>query len=227
MPTPTMLRKAVTRVFERSMTRRLKSSKVRHPELPASATVVTQLRSVKSSGATLQVAPAVGVGLLAGVGVHVDVDEAWRDIQSRDIDRLQGLRRWDVRGDGGDLPVLDRHVANGAEPISGVDDPPALEQQVVRGLRASRGRKGQCHEPHRSTFHDRSCPLEGQDPSTGPDGTCRRGAGTGYSSKLPQRHLIGHTAVSDAGRVADLDLRGDDARSRCLRAGEFQAALIA
>jgi hypothetical protein len=48
-----MFRKARTRVRERSMMRCLKSSKLRHPELPASATVVTPERSVKSSGKTL------------------------------------------------------------------------------------------------------------------------------------------------------------------------------
>ena len=58
MPPPTMLRKAVTRVFAWSMTRLLKSSKFRQPALPASVTVVTQLRSVKPSGKTLQSPPA-------------------------------------------------------------------------------------------------------------------------------------------------------------------------
>jgi len=50
MPWPTMLRKASTRVFDRSMTRVLKSSKLRQPAPPASATVVTPTRSVKPSG---------------------------------------------------------------------------------------------------------------------------------------------------------------------------------
>ena len=50
MPLPTMLRKASTRVFERSMTRALNSSKLRHPAQPASATVVTPARKVKPSG---------------------------------------------------------------------------------------------------------------------------------------------------------------------------------
>ena len=58
MPAPTMLRKAVTRVLEVSMTRLLKSSKFRQPELPASDTVVTQLGSVWPSGKTLQSPPA-------------------------------------------------------------------------------------------------------------------------------------------------------------------------
>ena len=41
MPAPTMFRNASTRVFARSITRSLKSGKLRQPELPASATVVT------------------------------------------------------------------------------------------------------------------------------------------------------------------------------------------
>jgi hypothetical protein len=50
MPFPTMLRKASTLVFERSMTRVLKSSKFRQPDPPASTTVVTPTRNVKPSG---------------------------------------------------------------------------------------------------------------------------------------------------------------------------------
>ena len=47
----------MTRVVDRSMTRGLKSSNLRHPLLPASAMVVTQLRSVKPSGITLRSPP--------------------------------------------------------------------------------------------------------------------------------------------------------------------------
>ena len=46
MPLPTMLRKARMRVLDRSMTRSLKSSKLRQPAHPASATVVTPTRNV-------------------------------------------------------------------------------------------------------------------------------------------------------------------------------------
>ena len=53
MPLPTMFRKASTRVFDRSMIRSLKSSKLRQPEPPASTTVVTPTRSAKPSGYTL------------------------------------------------------------------------------------------------------------------------------------------------------------------------------
>ena len=50
MPLPTILMKASTRVFARSMTRDLKSSKLRQPAQPASATVVTPTRRVNPSG---------------------------------------------------------------------------------------------------------------------------------------------------------------------------------
>ena len=48
-----MLSMARTRVLARSMTVRRKSSKLRHPELPASTIVVTPVRKLKPSGRTL------------------------------------------------------------------------------------------------------------------------------------------------------------------------------
>ena len=71
----------MTRVVERSMTRRLKSSKLRHPLLPASATVVTQLRSVNPSGITLRSPPEYDGAPLAWIHVDVDVDEPGRDVE--------------------------------------------------------------------------------------------------------------------------------------------------
>jgi hypothetical protein len=50
MPLPTMFSRARTRVRERSITRSLKSSKLRQPAQPASTTVVTPTRSMKPSG---------------------------------------------------------------------------------------------------------------------------------------------------------------------------------
>ena len=50
MPWPTMFSIASTRVRERSITRSLKSAKLRQPAQPASTTVVTPERSVKPSG---------------------------------------------------------------------------------------------------------------------------------------------------------------------------------
>ena len=91
MPLPTMLRKASTRVFERSITRVLKSSKLRQPAPPASTTVVTPTRKREAVGVDAVVA---GVGaLLAGarVDVGVDVDQAGRDVEAGDVDRLEGL----------------------------------------------------------------------------------------------------------------------------------------
>ena len=44
---------------------------------------------------------------------------------------LHGLRGRDVGGDRGDFAVLDRHVPHGAQIVAGVDDVPALEEEVV------------------------------------------------------------------------------------------------
>ena len=54
IPRPTMLSMARTRVRARSITRVLKSAKLRHPDDPRSTTVVTPLRNVKPSGGRLR-----------------------------------------------------------------------------------------------------------------------------------------------------------------------------
>ena len=122
------------------MTRSLKSSKLRQPAQPASATVVTpdaQREAVRVD------AVVAGVGaLLAGarVDVDVDVDEAGGHVEARDVDDLEGLGGVDPRGDRGDLAVGDGHVADGAHAVLRVDDVAAPEQQVV--LRLGRGARG-------------------------------------------------------------------------------------
>ena len=71
------------------MTRSLKSSKLRQPAQPASATVVTPDAEREAVGIDAVVA---GVGLAlagAGVHVHVDVDEPRRHVQPGDVHRLQ------------------------------------------------------------------------------------------------------------------------------------------
>ena len=84
------------------MTRSLKSSKLRQPEQPASATVVTPLRKVKPSGIDAEVA-GVRVALAgAGVDVDVDVHQSRSDVQAGDIDHLQRRGGVEVGGDGGD-----------------------------------------------------------------------------------------------------------------------------
>ena len=77
---------------------------------------------------------------LAGAGedMHVDVDQARRDVQARDVDDLECLRRIDLRRHGGDLAVADGHIGDRADLVPGVDDMAAAEQQVVRRLSVAR-----------------------------------------------------------------------------------------
>ena len=115
----------------RSMMRCLKSSKLRHPDPPTSTTVVTPERGATTSGIDAVVA---GVrSRLAGAGVHmrVNVDEAGADEEPWTIDRFHGIRRIDLRRDGGDLSAGDRHVPNGADAVSRIDEVAAAKQQVV------------------------------------------------------------------------------------------------
>ena len=83
MPLPTMLRKASTRVFDRSMTRCLKSSKLRQP---AHAGVGHRRDADAQREAVGVDAVVAGVGAAlarAGEDVGVDVDEAGRHVQAR------------------------------------------------------------------------------------------------------------------------------------------------
>jgi hypothetical protein len=93
--------------------------------------------------------------------VGVDVDEAGGDVEAGDVDDLEGLGRVDAGGDGGHLAARDGDVAHGVDPVPGIDDVPAAQQDVVlrlrgRSLRArrNRGRQrqhedgGQVHTNH-------------------------------------------------------------------------------
>ena len=97
--------------------------------------------------------PAYAVPLLAVIRVNVDVDQAGRDVQPRGIHGFRGLRRRDVRGDGGDLAVLDGDVANGINPVPAVDDVATLEEQVVSRLGAREARDAQRQQKHNSALH--------------------------------------------------------------------------
>ena len=79
-------------------------------------------------------AEVAGVGAaLAGarVDVRVYIDQAGRDVESRDVDHLQSGGRVQVLRDGRDRTVLDRDIADGADIILRIDDVAALQQQVV------------------------------------------------------------------------------------------------
>jgi hypothetical protein len=67
---------------------------------------------------------------LASAGMGVNVDQARRDDLSARIDRLGGVTR-DICRDLSDFSLHDRHVAHGIEPHGGIDDAPALDDQIV------------------------------------------------------------------------------------------------
>ena len=91
-----MLSSASTRVRALSMTRSLKSGKLRQPEVPASTTVVTPLRNECASTWTL-LSLRNSFVLRAGIDVNVNVDQPGRDGQPVDIHQLPRFRRRDIR----------------------------------------------------------------------------------------------------------------------------------
>ena len=67
--------------------------------------------------------------------------EPGRDVEPRDVDHLEGVGRIDAGGDRRDLAVRDGHVANGADPVPGVDDVAALNSRSYFCWRRRRGRR--------------------------------------------------------------------------------------
>ena len=67
---------------------------------------------------------------LAAAGMGVDVDQARGDDLAARIDRFGGVAR-DVGIDRRDLAADDRHVADRIEPDRGIDDAPALDDQII------------------------------------------------------------------------------------------------
>ena len=118
MPLPTMLRNAKTRVRERSMIGRLNSSKFRQPAQPASATAVTPDAEGEAIGVDAVVARIRPPLARPGEDVNVDIDQPWRDIESRDLDGLDRQRRVDLLAHRGDLAVVNGHVADRRRPGS-------------------------------------------------------------------------------------------------------------
>ncbi len=89
-------------------------------------------------------AVVAGIGSsLARAGVHMDVnvDEPRRHVVSRRIDHFQGVGRIDVRCDCRYLSVRNGHIANRADPVPGIDDVAALQQEVVLLLRRHMDRR--------------------------------------------------------------------------------------
>jgi hypothetical protein len=61
----------------------------------------------------------------------MDVDETGHDQLAGGVNRLSGARRCDGRLYGGDFAARDRDVGQPVEPARRIDDPAALDQQVV------------------------------------------------------------------------------------------------
>ena len=54
--------------------------------------------------------------------MNVDIDQSGRNVQTGDIDRLQGERRIDMLLDGRDPAILNSDITDGVDPIFGIDD---------------------------------------------------------------------------------------------------------
>ena len=88
-------------------------------------------------------AGGVGIPGQAGVDVNVNVHQSRSHVEARGVHGLRGARCCDVRRHGCDLAVLDRDIANRADPVLAVDDVAAFDQQVEIGLRAGDAGQGQ------------------------------------------------------------------------------------
>src|SRR5579885_2194207 len=150
-PPPTMFSIARMRVREWSRMRAFCASKLRHPELPASTTVVTPLRKVWLSAQTfwsslseprspLMVSTCVWMSTRPGV--------TYSEERSTTLCACGG----DVRGHRRNAASHDGHIPDGVDVVLRIDDVPALEQQVVAHLRA-RGQRAaqQQRESHSHT----------------------------------------------------------------------------
>jgi hypothetical protein len=119
------VQKSRTLVFERSMTRCLKSAKLRYSEQLASAAAVTPTRNA--------VVACVRISLAgAGAKVDVNVNNVRRNIQPGDVHHLQ-RREGSIFAAAAILPSPDRYVANGTQIVLRIDNMAALKKQV--GLR--------------------------------------------------------------------------------------------
>jgi hypothetical protein len=81
---------------------------------------------------------------IAAAGMGVDVDQSWSDDLAARIDRLGGVAR-DVGLDRDDPAAGNREVACRIEPNRGVNDAPALDQEIVGrrgGLRNTGEQRG-------------------------------------------------------------------------------------
>ena len=126
---------AKTRVRARSMTRLRKSSKLRHPELPASTIVVTPDAEAEPVG---QHAVVAGPGVLhagGGEDVHVVVDQTGGDVQAADIDRSCAPSAGSMSGRTAAIfPSGHGDVHDRIDLVARIDDMSALEHDLVSRL---------------------------------------------------------------------------------------------
>jgi len=76
--------------------------------------------------------------------VRVQIDEPGRDGLAGHVDDSPSLRRRNVRGDLGDLPVLHRDVEHAAQVLRRIDDRATLQEQVVHGRASSTSASTRC-----------------------------------------------------------------------------------
>ena len=110
--------------------------------MPASATVVTPIAKREAVGIQAAVA-RIGISLAgSGEDVHVDIDQARRDVETGDVDYFESFGGIDSRSDSRDLAVADGDVAHGVDVVLGVDDAAALQKQII-GLGKGAGRQAE------------------------------------------------------------------------------------
>ena len=77
------------------------------------------------------------VAVHAFVNVGVEVDEAGGDVFAFYFDNARCLVSSDIGGDGGDFAVFDGYVERAVQPLRGVDNSAALDEQVIHERYAS------------------------------------------------------------------------------------------
>ena len=88
--------------------------------------------------------------------VGVDVDEPRRHIEARGVRDFAGALARDVRGDQRHFAPGDSDIGNGVDAVAGIDDVPALDQEIeftVLGGEGGTGNDRQRSQGEGSTSH--------------------------------------------------------------------------
>jgi hypothetical protein len=83
----------------------------------------------------------------AGIDVHVNIDQPGDDVESADADGLGGQGGIDTLSDSRDPAILDSDVPHRADPILGVDEMSALQQQLISALGEAATHGREQHQP--------------------------------------------------------------------------------